>query len=139
VTVISSVMAEMLSAGENRAPLDMPRMGGHAGVGHTQKRVHRHSSDFQAITFLRFYVCDDAPDRGKHGLLLIKTEDSRLYLPGHEKKGPPCQADPLLKFGTNVRDRGPASRIGLAFEPEGLRQKRAVFDQNSASLDCGHL
>src|ERR1700676_4822991 len=114
----------------------MPRVRRYTGVRYAQKTVRHHSGDLQAITLLRFHIRDEALDGGMRRLLLIETEDGRLYLSGHKKESPAGLADRFLEFGTNVCNRCPASRERLAFEQKRGWQPSAVFNQNGSRLVC---
>src|SRR5258708_18465255 len=133
VPVICSLLTR-----ESGAALDMPRMGGHTGIGQTEERLHLHLCNFQTVTVLRLHVHNNPANGGTHGFLLVKAEDRRLDIAREKEKGPACQVDVLFKFGSRAGDYGPAARIGRAPERKSFRQCRAFVDKNGSRCDYVH-
>jgi hypothetical protein len=116
-------LACMSLARKNQTLLNMSRVGGDAYVRYPQKRAARHCVNFQAIAFLQSHVCDEALQCRMDRLLPIEAESN-------------CP-DPPVKFVRieTALDRHPGTRMRLVFEPQGLREKGVLFDQNGSGSD----
>src|SRR5437868_2479786 len=101
----------MLSTGEDRSALDMPRMCGDGCKRQSQKGFHRDLSNLQTIAILQFCIPDQALHRGMHGRRGVKAEHSLVDRARHEEKSPARLFDVSLKIGSKVGDSCPAARI----------------------------
>jgi hypothetical protein len=95
----------------------MPRVGGNAHVGQSQRSFRGHARDFQAIKVLRFQIRDDLLDRLAGSLFFVGTEGLRLNHTGEVEKIPSRLSDYLIQSITiEVFDQSPSISVRLAFE-----------------------
>src|ERR1039457_2165068 len=122
---------------KGEAFLNMTRVGRDAHIGHPQERVRRHAVNLQAIAFPQFGVRDEALQCRVRPVLAIEAKGGGPDLAGHVKERPSGRRDFLFELVAIelVRYRRPATRMQRGFEPQGLRKKRTLFDQNRSCCD----
>ena len=105
--------------------------------GHTQERVRRDVVNLQAIASLQLYARDNSLQCCVHHFLPLKAEGSPPDRAGHVKEYPACGGECLFELAAVkiVRNGRPTSRDWVVFQPQRLREKRAIFDQYGAGCN----
>src|SRR5216684_4229295 len=112
-------------------------MGGDTRIGQSEKMFRGHSRDFQGIKFPRLQVRQDSLDCSAYRLLSVKTEFGCPDFTGQPEKGPSRFADfSTQSVPIEIFDQSPASRTGLTFESQRVRQECPILDQDGTRLDC---
>src|SRR6266853_3186518 len=112
-------------------------MGGDTRVGQSQKTFRGHSRDFQGIKFPRLQVSQDSLDCSAYRLLSVKTEYGCPDFTSQPEEAPSRFADfSTQSVPIEILDQSPASRTGLAFESQRVRQEYAILDKDSSLIDC---
>ena len=108
----------------------MTRMRREAYVRHSQKRTHRDGIHLQAITLLLTDGRDQALQCRFDHPGPVKTEGNRPDRAGHVKESPSGGGEFLFDLATVriISDPRPATLGQVAFEPQRLRKKSALFD-----------
>src|SRR5258708_7099083 len=93
--------------------------------------------NFQGIKFPWLQVRQDSLDCSAYRLLYVKTEDGCFDFTSQAEKGPSRFVDfSTQSVPIEIFDQSPASRTGLTFESQRVRQECPILDQAGSRLDC---
>jgi hypothetical protein len=125
------------AAREERAFLNVARVGRDAYVGRSQERTHRHFVDLEAVALLQPRARDEPLERPMYHFWPVETESRRPELASHIEERPSCGCELvflLVKIQAAINGY-PTIRIQLALGVEKLRESSAFFNQNASGGD----
>ena len=125
----------LLGAIQAPALLDMARMCGNSGIGHTKKAVGYNAGHFEAVEVVKSHLREN-PVQGVLDLGRSRgAKEHHLYFCRHEKEVPPRGMDLAIEGETiESTDYAPFSRAGFTLQFKEFRDPRALFDQNRSDF-----
>jgi hypothetical protein len=125
---VSLAVAPVFDAIELGALLDVARMYGNRGIGHTQKMFGHNSSDFETIKVLRFDFSEDA----LQGVLNVsrsgRAEKHHLHFRRHEKEIPSGGMNFIVQSKSiETPDHAPVPEVRIALQRKSFGHVRRLF------------